>query len=104
MVRKSIIASIEACPSGALTYGLEGEQRPNEPSLAVEIVVVDDGPYWLKAGIPVQTSEGVNLEVRNRVTLCRCGDSTNKPLCDGTHRASGFRDAWAAEEPGDGNR
>jgi CDGSH-type Zn-finger protein len=40
----------------------------------------------------VERADGVPLETRNRVTLCRCGQSANKPLCDGTHRTVGFRE------------
>jgi CDGSH-type Zn-finger protein len=49
------------------------------------------GPLWLRGGIAVISSDGYQYEVRNRVTLCRCGASQNKPFCDGTHAAIGFR-------------
>ncbi|WP_395157192.1 CDGSH iron-sulfur domain-containing protein [Ilumatobacter sp.] len=38
----------------------------------------------------VTQSDGTTLETRNRVTLCRCGQSAAKPLCDGAHKAAGF--------------
>jgi len=59
--------------------------------------VVDDptphggGPLGLRGGIPVIAADGFAYEVRNRVTLCRCGQSKNKPFCDGTHAAIKFR-------------
>ena len=56
------------------------------------IAVTDDGPLWVTGGIPVTSPEGTPLEVRNRVTLCRCGASANKPLCDGRHKEAGFSD------------
>jgi CDGSH-type Zn-finger protein len=43
-------------------------------------------------GIPTVAADGFEYEVRNRVTLCRCGASKNKPFCDGTHAAINFRD------------
>jgi CDGSH-type Zn-finger protein len=65
-----------------------------------EVLVVDDGPYWVRGGVPVEAVDGHTWEVRNRVTLCRCGHSGNKPFCDGTHSAVGFRDrAPATAEP-----
>lgn len=42
--------------------------------------------------IPVVGIEGEAYEPRDRVTLCRCGDSGNKPFCDGSHGEVGFRD------------
>lgn len=54
--------------------------------------MIRDGPLWVRGGIPVESSDGATYEVRNRVTLCRCGRSSNKPFCDGTHKGVGFRD------------
>jgi hypothetical protein len=47
---------------------------------------------WVTGGVPVRRSDGQPFETRNRVTLCRCGQSANKPLCDGTHRRVEFRE------------
>ncbi|MEM9036324.1 MAG: CDGSH iron-sulfur domain-containing protein [Actinomycetota bacterium] len=92
LVRARAIEMVERCPSGALTYTLEGDGEANEPSLPVEIAILDDGPLYLTGGIPVSRSDGEELETRNRVTLCRCGASAKKPLCDGSHGDAGFRD------------
>jgi CDGSH-type Zn-finger protein len=82
------VAMIEHCPSGALTYQLDGVD--NEPLVPQAVAVVSDGPLWVTGRVPVTNSDGTTLEVRNRVTLCRCGVSANKPLCDGSHKAAGF--------------
>ncbi|MEO5901562.1 MAG: CDGSH iron-sulfur domain-containing protein [Ilumatobacteraceae bacterium] len=50
------------------------------------------GPIWVRGGIPISSSDGRAYEVRNRVTLCRCGASTNKPFCDASHAPIGFID------------
>ncbi len=92
IVRSQVIAMVDRCPSGALTYRLEGEDEANEASLAQEIAIIDDGPLYVSGGIPVSRSDGEAIETRNRVTLCRCGASTTKPLCDGSHSEAGFRD------------
>jgi CDGSH-type Zn-finger protein len=86
--RMHAIAMIEHCPSGALTYQLEGVT--NEPLFPQAISVINDGPLWVTAMVPITNSDGTVLESRNRVTLCRCGDSSNKPLCDGSHKEAGF--------------
>ena len=41
----------------------------------------------------VTVADGERYEVRNRVTLCRCGASANKPFCDGAHGDAGFSDS-----------
>ncbi|HVK06506.1 MAG TPA: ferritin-like domain-containing protein [Armatimonadaceae bacterium] len=90
-VRAQVMAMIEKCPSGALTYevlpqgAVPGEGETIEPSLPVEIGVTDNGPLWLTGGIPVERADGAPCETRNRTTLCRCGHSRNKPFCDGQH-------------------
>ena len=91
-VRAQVIAMVERCPSGALTYQLE-EPRDVEPLLATAIAVVADGPLWVTGRVAIRNSDGAELERRNRVTLCRCGGSANKPLCDGSHKENGFRDS-----------
>lgn len=91
--RIQVIGMVENCPSGALTYTLDGESTSNEPQLPVEIAVLDDGPLFVKGGIGITAADGTELEVRNRVTLCRCGHSANKPYCDGAHNEAGFSDS-----------
>jgi CDGSH-type Zn-finger protein len=89
-VRSQMIAMIERCPSGALSYSLDGGATDNEPDLPQRVAVTPDGPLFVTGGIPVTTSTGEELDPRNRRTLCRCGASKLKPLCDGTHAEVGF--------------
>lgn len=78
------------CPSGRLTaVTKEGEHL--EPNLPQEISMLEDlpmlahGPIWVKGGIRIEDAHGEIYPARNRVTLCRCGKSDNKPFCDATH-------------------
>lgn len=89
-IRATVIRMVEKCPSGRLVNEIDGEWI--EPSLATEIGVVPDGPLWVTGGVPVEVPDGVDqpVETRNRVTLCRCGASSIKPLCDGSHADTGF--------------
>ena len=89
-VRFDVIQRVERCPSGRLAYDLG--DGPIEPDLPAAIAVTTDGPYWVTGGITVTMSDGRTLETRNRVELCRCGHSSIKPLCDGTHKDVKFRD------------
>ena len=87
-IRAEAMSMVERCPSGALTYAVDGET--NEPDLPSEVAVIPDGPLWVSGGIKVTRADGSTLENRNRVTLCRCGQSGSKPLCDGSHKEAGF--------------
>jgi CDGSH-type Zn-finger protein len=90
-----IIADVLQCPSGTLSFALEADGEVVEPDLPMEIAVIPDGPLWVSGGIRVERRDGRPLETRNRMTLCRCGASANKPFCDGTHKDIGFTDGQA---------
>jgi CDGSH-type Zn-finger protein len=67
----------------------------------ITIKVVKDGPLLISgeemAGVTVVNAEGTPLEVRGKnLKLCRCGASSNKPFCDGTHSKIGFKGAEEA--------
>jgi CDGSH-type Zn-finger protein len=97
-VRETFIRQVGNCPSGRLVARNRSTQKDIEPHLSVSIGLVEDpaqgcsGPLWLRGRIPVAAADGFQYEVRNRVTLCRCGQSKNKPFCDGTHASIKFKD------------
>jgi len=99
-VRRMLIEQTEHCPSGRLIAWKQAADAPAplEPKLEPSIGLVEDpaqnisGPIWLRGRIPVVAADGTQYEIRNRVTLCRCGASKNKPFCDGSHASVGFRD------------
>ena len=86
------------CPSGRLVAWNRESLTAIEPALEPSVGLIQDpslgvsGPLWVRGGIPVVSDDGYRYEVRNRVTLCRCGASENKPFCDGSHARIGFRD------------
>jgi CDGSH-type Zn-finger protein len=84
------IEEVSKCPSGRLTlFDKQGERI--EPELEPGISPIEDavhgcrGPLWVRGGIEVEGTHCTGYEKRNRVTLCRCGQSGNKPFCDSTH-------------------
>ena len=87
------IACEEACdcPSGRLNVQDKKTKKTVEPVFEKSIGLIEDpamgvdGPIWVRGGIPVESAEGKNYRIRNRVTLCRCGKSLNKPFCDSSH-------------------
>jgi CDGSH-type Zn-finger protein len=89
-LKQTVVEMVRNCPSGALTLEMGG--KPDEEDLAPEIRVLEDGNYVVRGRIPITRSDGQPIEVRNRMTLCRCGGSKVKPLCDGTHAEIGFTD------------
>ena len=86
------------CASGRLVACEKGTGEPIEHRTTPSISVIQDpgkgvsGPLSVKGGIHVESSKGDVYEPRNRVTLCRCGSSGNKPFCDGTHISIRFND------------
>jgi CDGSH-type Zn-finger protein/ferredoxin len=94
LVRAQAIAMIEHCPSGALTFTLKEGDADIEADLPQQIAVTTEitsqgpiqGPLWVTGGITIIRSDGQPFETRNKVTLCNCGHSQIKPLCDGSHR------------------
>jgi CDGSH-type Zn-finger protein len=86
------------CPAGRLVVRDKKSGEVFEPRLPPSIGVVEDpaipcsGPLWVRGGIRVESEGGTPYEVRNRVALCRCGASVNKPFCNGSHASIRFND------------
>jgi CDGSH-type Zn-finger protein len=86
------------CPSGRLVLHDKKAHKEIEPDLPPSIGEVEDpalgcrGPLWVRGGISIESQDGETYEKRNRVTLCRCGASGNKPFCDGSHASIEFKD------------
>ena len=97
-VREMVKRMAGNCPAGRLVVWDKSSRQPQEPELEPSIGVVEDpaagvsGPLWVRGRIAIQSADGQTYEVRNRVTLCRCGASNNKPFCDGSHGSAGFQD------------
>jgi CDGSH-type Zn-finger protein len=96
--RKHFVKQSGDCPSGRLVAWDNATGQALEPKHEPSLGLVEDpanqcsGPLWVKGGVQVVGSDGFHYEIRNRVTLCRCGASRNKPFCDGTHAAIKFKD------------
>ena len=63
---------------------------------AVTITVRKDGPYLVSGAVELRDADGNAYPAKETVALCRCGASTNKPFCDGTHSKVGFQAAERA--------
>ena len=97
-VRELVIREAAHCPSGRLVLRDKSTGQTVEPNLPPSIGLVEDpvlrvsGPLWVRGGVRVESPDGTPYEVRNRVTLCRCGASTNMPFCNGSHASIKFQD------------
>jgi CDGSH-type Zn-finger protein len=63
------------------------------------ITVRENGPYLVTTPVKVVDADGNEYEIpaeKPSVALCRCGGSTTKPFCDGTHSRTGFAAAERA--------
>ena len=69
----------------------------DEPE-APRITIRENGPLRVEGNVTLYDHEGNEVETRASYSLCRCGGSTNKPFCDGTHSRIGFIGAQAAVE------
>ncbi len=96
--RRRAIREASLCPGGRLTAYDRTDRQPFEPLLPPSLGLIEDpavdasGGLWLRGGIPITTNDGRRYETRNRTVLCRCGQSGNKPYCDGTHAAVKWHD------------
>lgn len=90
-IKKIAIRNSCDCPSGRLLVMDKKTGKSIEPDFERSIALISDpfigvnGPIWVRGEIPIQSVDGKMYEVRNRVTLCRCGKSLNKPFCDSSH-------------------
>lgn len=88
---KTIIDQVQKCPSGALSfyYNDEKNMEKDQEALQIEVKVADGGPLLVSGEVKIIHKDG-SEEVRKGAALCRCGLSSNKPFCDGSHRNSDF--------------
>jgi len=91
---EEIINTIRKCPSGALSYSINGIEYKDQNERKPMVTVSRDGPFIITGGVDligdnIQFGDGASKE---HYTLCRCGASSNKPFCDGMHKVINFKD------------
>ena len=88
---EKVIAAIQKCPSGALSYAIDGvEHRDQERD--PEIHISKNGPYCVQGRVELKNVERGEEASTEHYALCRCGGSKNKPFCDGSHWSIDFKD------------
>ena len=102
-----VVHEANRCP-GARLSAWKNPDTPEEPHFEPSLGLIEDptircsSALWVRGGIPVRKENGFTYEIRNRVALCRCGQSSNKPYCDGTHASMKFRDGLPNRPDPDG--
>jgi CDGSH-type Zn-finger protein len=95
---EEIINTIRKCPSGALSYSIDGIEHRDQNERTPMVTVSEDGPYLITGGIELIRGDANNIiqfgdgASKEHYTLCRCGASNNKPFCDGMHKVINFKD------------
>ncbi len=86
---EEIVKTVAKCPSGALS--IKWNPAP-EAGVKIDgkIQVLANGPYLVTGDLALEDADGNILEIKEKAALCRCGESNNKPFCDGSHNRSGF--------------
>lgn len=100
----AVAAAVDTCPSRALTYtrldggtpgpnSVRADDAPEctaDDATPVVVALRPDGPLVVEGPVRIELARGEVIESTERVFLCRCGGSSNKPYCDGTHKRTGF--------------
>lgn len=88
---EGLINQVKHCPSGALSYYLNGEKDDNSEITETKVEVLENGPLLVYGTLQVVARNG-SSEIKNKTTaFCRCGKSSNKPYCDGAHVKAEFK-------------
>lgn len=88
---EELMNQINKCPSGALSYRMNGEENTEVHSVETKVEVMENGPLIVYGTLRIKNARGKE-EVKNKTTaFCRCGASKNKPYCDGAHIKTNFQ-------------
>lgn len=63
-----------------------------------KVQIEDNGPYKISGTFEIVDAEGNTYDSKKPVSLCRCGQSDEKPFCDGTHEEVNFQSKPRAKD------
>jgi len=87
----AIINQVKQCPSGALSYYLNGKKEDDTTEITeTKVEVLENGPLLVYGILKVIEQDGGSKIKSKTTAFCRCGQSDNKPYCDGAHVNAGF--------------
>lgn len=80
--------AIDKCPSGALSF--DNQENHIKMKNISEVKIMKGGPAVVEGEVKVTDQNGEEKTFPRRVSICRCGASSNNPFCDGSHRQQDF--------------
>ncbi len=80
---------INKCPSGALSYYKKEKPQKETPVAQTKVELIENGPLVVHGPLVVKAGDTESLRTTPRTSFCRCGASSNKPFCDGSHKTRG---------------
>jgi CDGSH-type Zn-finger protein/ferredoxin len=89
---EDVIETVRRCPSGALTFTLDGKTEMKQES-GISVRIVPNGPYEIKGPVEFDAPRWSRNASKTNFALCRCGMSKNAPFCDYTHGEEGWDDS-----------
>ena len=87
---EALVNQVKQCPSGALSYYMNGEEGKKEEPKETKVEVVENGPLLVSGNLEITLKDGSKETKKRSTAFCRCGLSDNKPYCDGTHNKENF--------------
>jgi uncharacterized Fe-S cluster protein YjdI len=86
-----IVEQVKKCPSGALSFYYDNEvEQPAQVSADTQVEVMPNGPLMIYGNLTIKGKDGAEVKKHKVTAFCRCGQSANKPFCDGSHIKAGF--------------
>lgn len=96
---EEIIDVVNQCPTDALTFTWDKEktavgdsEKAQKSEYSTNITIIENGPAIISGNFEITDIKGNKLAKADTVSLCRCGNSSNMPFCDGTHNKIGFKE------------
>ncbi len=86
----AIINAVKGCPSGALSFYMNATGKVADSSETVmentKVEVIQGGPLMVYGSLTVTHADGSEEQKSRATAFCRCGQTGNKPFCDGSHK------------------
>jgi hypothetical protein len=89
---EALVDQVKKCPSGTLSFTMNDEKKTAESTSEINVEVMPNGPLLVYGNFVVKHQDGTSKNLSKVTAFCRCGASSNKPYCDGTHKKIEFKD------------